>query len=379
MGRRLFWPLVLVVTFLIGWAAAGVARKGLSAVPDVDQLRQTVSQLQQQVATLQARLRARESLSASRVSGATAQGAAPSGAYSGAGVPSANPFVAAVTEGPTAPERLARGGGAAQPQGGSEPQGGLQTDRASPRPGSRATGAPPPTVEAALERFYRYLEATNGPDGRERWQRTRELVDDLRGLGDVAAQALMHVLATGSDSDERRTAARLLGTLQVPQSLPLLKDILEKEDDVLLRRAAASGLRQLQTPEAVPVMERILNNPGEDRMVRLSAAYGLAESGRPQGVSGLAYIFQESSADGRGREMAFRALTSLNDERPLPFMRQLVTSEAEPAYRLRAIKYVTAQGDRQALGGLQVVMQSPTEQASIRDAAAQAYRAISGR
>ena len=91
------------------------------------------------------------------------------------------------------------------------------------------------------------------------------------------------------------------------------------------------------------------------------------------------FHFDEATADGRGREMAFRALTSLNDERPLPFMRQLVTSEAEPAYRLRAIKYVTAQGDRQALGGLQVVMQSPTEQASIRDAAAQAYRAINGR
>ena len=114
-------------------------------------------------------------------------------------------------------------------------------------------------------------------------------------------------------------------------------------------------------------------------MVRLSAAYGLAESGRPQGVNGLVQIFQESTADGRGREMAFRALVSLNDERSLPFMRQIVSADVEPAYRLRAIKYVTTQGDRQALGALQTVIQSPTEQASIRDAAAQAYRVISGR
>jgi HEAT repeat protein len=234
-------------------------------------------------------------------------------------------------------------------------------------------------VDTALERFYRYLEAMNGTGGRERWQRARELVNDLRGMGDVAGQALMRVLATGSDSDERRAAARLLGTLQIPQALPLLKDIIEKEDDPLLRRAAATGLRELQTPESVPVMERILAHPGEDRFVRLSAAYGLAESGRPLGVSGLAHIFEESNADGRGREMAFRALASLNDERPLPFMRQLVSSQAEPAYRLRAIRYVTAQGDRQALGALQVVMQSPTEQPSIRDAAAQAYRILSGR
>ena len=129
----------------------------------------------------------------------------------------------------------------------------------------------------------------------------------------------------------------------------------------------------------MPVMERVLANPAEDRFVRLSAAYGLAESGKPVGVSGLARIFEESSADGRGRAMAFRALTSLNDERPLTFMRQLVTSEAEPSYRLQAIRYVTAQADQQALPALQAVMHSTNEQPSIRDAANQAYRAISGR
>ena len=236
----------------------------------------------------------------------------------------------------------------------------------------------PPTIEAALERFYQYLEATNGSDGRGRWQRARELVDELRAMGDIGAHALMQVLASGNDSDERRAAARLLGRLQVPQALPLLRDIVEKDQDLLLRRAAAAGLRQLQTPDSVPVMERILGLPAEDRFVRLSAAHGLAESGRPLGVTGLAQIFQESAADGRGREMAFRALTALNDERPLPFMRQIVTSEAEPAYRLRAIRYLTAQGDRQALPTLQVLMESPHEQPSIRDAAAQAYRAIGG-
>ena len=244
---------------------------------------------------------------------------------------------------------------------------------------SRAGPSGPPTDEVALDRFYRYLEATRATEGRERWQRARELVEELRGMGDVAGSALMKVLAAGNDSDERRAAARLLGSLQIPQSLPLLKDIIQNDDDVLLRRAAAVGLRQLQTPESIPVMEHILANAGDDRFVRLSAAYGLAESGRPLGVTGLAQIFQESTADGRGRDMAFRALTSLNDERPLPFMRQVVASEAEPSYRLRAIQYLTAQGDRQSLPTLQTLMQSPTEQASIRDAAAQAYRALGGK
>ncbi len=198
-------------------------------------------------------------------------------------------------------------------------------------------------------------------------------------MGRAGVQALMQVLASGGDSDERRAAARLLGALQAAEALPLLRDVIDKEDDVLLRRAAASSLRQLQTAESIPVMERLLANGAEDRLVRLSAAYGLAVSGRSAGVTGLMQIFEESTADGRGREMVFRALNALNDERSVPFMRSLVTSQAEPSYRLRAIEYLSAHGDWQDLGALQIVMRSPNEQPSIRDAAGRAYAAITGR
>jgi len=352
MGRFL-WPLAVVAALFVGWAAAGVTGKTSAA--------REAEQLKQQVSTLQARLHAREDVAAARSFDAGGRPGAP--AAPRASAQGERGLTAAVTESRVL--RDLRAGGA-----------GVSPDRAASRPGSSGSA---PSIEAALDRFYRYLEATQATEGRERWQRARELVEELRGMGDVAGVALMKVLAAGNDSDERRAAARLLGTLQVPQSLPLLKDIVEKDNDVLLRRAAAAGLRQLQTPESLPVLEHILANGGDDRFVRLSAAYGLAESGRAVGVTGLAQIFQESSADGRGREMAFRSLASLNDERSLPFMRQVVASEAEPSYRLRAIQYLTAQGDRQSLATLQVLMQSPTEQASIRDAAAQAYRTLGGK
>lgn len=369
MGR-VFWALALVVTFVLGLTVAGIARKGPSAAQEVDQLRETVSRLQQQVSTLQARLHVRENLAAQRQSGTAAYADGLQGSASGTRTRPLDRLTASViAEDRLLASRPARGGGVAQPQGTP------QADPASPRPVARVAATP----EGALERFYRYLEATNGQEGRERWQRVRELIDEMRAMGDVGAQALMQVLASGSDSDERRAAARLLGTLQVAQALPILRDIVEKEEDLLLRRAAAAGMRRLQTPDSIPVMERMLANAGEDRFVRLSAAFGLAESGRPLGVTGLAQIFEESTADGRGREMAFRALTSLNDERPLPFMRQVVTSHAEPSYRLQAIRYLTAQGDRQALGALQLVMQSSNEQPSIRDAAAQAHAVLSAK
>lgn len=353
MGRVL-WPLALVIVFFVGWAAAEFVRTGPAAVQEARQ-HDTIARLQQQVDTLQARLRAREQLAALRQPGAGTDRA-------GQASPRDERAVArdvarpATVEPPAAPqvERLPSSSRAAGP-------------------------APSAGVRAALDRFYRYLEATNDTTaGRERWQRVRELVDELRAMGPAAGQALMQVLATGTDTDERRAAARLIGQLQVAQALPLLKDIIEKDSDLLLRRAAAVGLRQLQTPESLPVLERILTHPDEDRFVRLSAAVGLAQSGRPLGIVGLTHIFEESTADGRGREMAFRALANLKDERSLPFMRQLVTAQVEPGYRLQAIRYLSAQGDQQALGTLHALMQAPNEQPSIRDAAAQAYSLING-
>jgi hypothetical protein len=346
------------MTFFAGLAVAGLAWRASTPTHEVDRLQDTVSRLQQQVSALQARLQARDRAPAPRSEITARVEAFEEPSAESAGRPNARAGALR--------ERAGRGG-----LDGAEAQSESRV--------SRPAGGPAATVEVALERFHQYLDAASSLEGRERWQRMRELVAELRAMGDVGAQALMSVLASGSDSDERRAAARLLGQLQVAQSLPVLKNIIEREDDQLLRRAAASALRRLQTPESVPVMERILTDPGEDRLVRLSAAYGLAESGRPLGVSGLTQIFQESTADGRGREVAFRALASFKDERSLPFMRQLVTSPVEPGYRLQAIQYLTKQGDRQALAALQLVMQSPNEQPSIRDAAARAHAVISGR
>jgi hypothetical protein len=362
MGR-LLWPLAFVATFVAGLAAGRVMWTERSAVHEAQQ-HETVARLEQKVDTLQARLGTREDPGPARAPAAGAGTNAPT-APAGGG---ASRFVgAAVAGGVTSFDTIAR-------------------DRVTPPPpgvprGSTTTAVRPPGpgVQTALDRFYKYLELTNGSESRERWTQAREVLKELRAMGEPAGQALMQVLAAGGDSDERRTAARLLGSLQYPQALPLLADVIETDDDLMLRRAAAMGLRQLQTPESLPAMERILANPNEDRFVRLSAATGLAESGRPHGVSGLAQIFEEATADGRGRELAFRALASLKDQRSLPFMRQVAVAPVEPVYRLSAIRYLTAQGDRQALGALQTLMQSPNEQPSIRDAAAQAYSAINSK
>ena len=110
--------------------------------------------------------------------------------------------------------------------------------------------------------------------------------------------------------------------------------------------------------------------------MRMSAAYGLARLGEEQGVSGLEQIFIESNADGRGHSRAFRALTSLNDARSLPLMREVATSETDLAYRLGAIRFLGDHNDRDAVPALQHVVDSPHEQPSIRQAAEAALAAI---
>jgi hypothetical protein len=371
--RRVLWPFGLVVAFGLGLAAGIVPRHWPSVAPsrEVEQSRAAEGRLQAQVSTLQARLRATEARLADQQSPRMGYAAASKG--TGQGLDGrqryrAQPGVEPDEQGRQG--RLARGGAA--------PRGGVQDGVASAGDVARAA-VPAPSVDAALERLYRYLGETSQPGGASRWQRAREVADDLRAMGDAGAEAILRALAGGTSSEERRAAAQLAGDLQIAQALPLLQDILDRDADVLLRRAAALGIRRLETPDTIPVMQALLANPAEDRFVRMSAALGLAQLGNPLGVTGLAQIFEESTVDGRGREMAFRALSSLNDERSLPFMRQLLTSGVEVSYRLQAINFLTAQGDRQALVPLQLLMQSPTEQPSIREAAARAYATIARR
>ena len=359
---RLVWPLAFAATFVVGLAVGGVVKGKLpgQAIEDSE----VVRHLKEQVGTLQARLRARESLATARPPDRKPEPASASGTASTASFGRS-------------------GGGAGEDRfiGRSSVIGPVSTDPATDRAAAASpTRVVTASVQAALDRFYKFVEATNGmAEGRERFQQYRELLKELKEMGQSGAQALMQVLASGADTEERRTAARLLGQLQIPEALPIFKNIIENDGDLLMRRAAAAGLRQLKTAESVPFMERIVHDPNEDRFVRLSAAVGLADANKPLGVTGLTSIFIESTADGRGRELAFRALASLNDDRAVPFMRQVVAAQVEPAYRLRAIRFLTAQGDKQALGSLQVIMNSPHEQQSIRDAAAQAFSTLSAK
>jgi hypothetical protein len=361
--RRLLRPLGLVLAFGLGVAAGGWPALGPFTAQEVARLRASESRLQSRVSTLEAWLRDGEGFSTGH-EGVKGPLPMPEGAQ---GAHAKRSLARATADGYASPGFL-------EPRGGS--RAGAQGARTLPGRGDAGSA---PTADAALSRFYQYVDETNALGGLAHWQRMQQLADELRKMGPAGAEVLLQVLEAGATSDERRAAAQLLGELQVPQALPLLQNIVEQGGDLPLRRAATAGLRRLQTPETVPVLEALLADSGEDRLIRMSAASGLAQMDRSQGIAGLMQVFESASVDGSGRSLAFRALVSLNDERALPFMRRLVTSTAEAPYRVQAMRFLRGQGDRQALPSLQQVMQSPAEPVSIRDAAAQAHAAIAGR
>jgi len=250
----------------------------------------------------------------------------------------------------------------------------LQTDESSASP--VASTPLPVTEQTALNRVQHYLNDTADLSPPQRRERTQALIDDLRAMGEPAVTALLQLLESREQSRARRIAASLLGALQDIRALPALQDVLEREQDLVLRRAAAHGLRQLQSPETLPVLSNILANAQDDRLVRLSAAYGLAQLGEAQGTAGLIQIFQEAEQDGQGRFPAFRALMSLNDPATLPLMRQLAMSDVDVTYRMAAMRFLARQGDQEALPLLQRLLDSPREQPSILEAAAQTQEAI---
>jgi len=363
--RLRFWILCLVVTFALGMAVRGLS----PSLRETESLRESNRRLEREVIALQEQLRGTQARLSSRPPGMTGYASVVPTADAEARTDPSRAILPAET--PTAASRPSRRAGA--------PQGEPLDDLAAPARLTRAKPVAAPTVEAATDRFNRYLEELKAAGGQVRWPRLRDAAADLQAMGDAGVQALLRSLTNGATTDERRAAAQLLGEIQASQALPFLQNILENDNDVLMRRAAASAMRRLDGPDAAATMQAIMANPDEDRFVRLSAAVGLAQRGNVQGMAGLEQIFNEAALDGRGRDMAFRALNSLNDPRLLPFMRDLVTSNAEPNYRIQAIRFVGAQGDSQALGSLQQVMLASNEQPSIRDAAAQAYATISGR
>ena len=231
-------------------------------------------------------------------------------------------------------------------------------------------------MEGVRRRVQQFLAETEGLSLAARRQRLGALGEELRELGEPALTALLQELEGDGGAQARRTAATLLGALQDVRALPALQEVLERDADLLMRRAAAQGLRLLQHPETIPVLATLLHNTQEDRFVRLSAAYGLAQLGDDQGVSGLAQIFDEAAEDGQGRMLAFRSLMALSDSAALPLMRQLTVSDADVSYRLAAMRFLAEQGDQAALPLLQQVFHSPHEQPSVVEAAAKAHATI---
>ena len=237
----------------------------------------------------------------------------------------------------------------------------------------------PATEETALARLNQFFEDTAAMRRGDRRRQRRQLVEELRKMGEPALKALVQRLGQGDTLRERRWAIQLLGALRDPIALPALENVLVGDEDVRMRRNAARVIRRLQSPESIPALDTALYNPQEDWYVRIEAARTLAQLGEARGVNGLLEIYAESGGDGLARFDAFRALNSLNNAGALPLMRQIVTSESDVTYRRRAVRFLGRNGNQEDYSLLRQVMDSQNEQPSIVEAAQNAYADLSTR
>ncbi len=210
--RPLFLALALVAAFGIGLAARGFS----PSIREIESLRESTRRLELEVSTLQEQLRVSQAKRASRPGPLT-------GYASAVQKPEA---VEIRPDRPQAPlpavDRTVSGRPSRR---GSAPQGEPQDDLTAHGRVNKGKTVPAPTVEAAMERFNRYLEEMKAAGWQVRWPRLREVASDLQAMGDAGAQALLRSLTGGATSDERRAAAQLVGELQMAQALPYLQGI----------------------------------------------------------------------------------------------------------------------------------------------------------
>ncbi|MEX1095884.1 MAG: HEAT repeat domain-containing protein [Planctomycetales bacterium] len=134
--------------------------------------------------------------------------------------------------------------------------------------------------------------------------------DSLGGIGDaLAAAQLEQVLLSDAATEARVAAARALGEIRDPGSIPRLEEALHDEFPVRCRAVLALG--QMRDEAALPAVLRVLHDPVPE--VRLQATAAAAELGHRAAVPSLEALLDD--AHEMVRRGAARALVQLGDER----------------------------------------------------------------
>lgn len=138
--------------------------------------------------------------------------------------------------------------------------------------------------KAALEE-YRRREAMTPEERRRESQsqaaeQKRLMKESVLRMKDV----IIRQLKEGTLEERRRHAEGALGWVEyIPEALPILREIVLKEKDLLLRRSAAVALSNFDGQDAVPALRSCLGPENEPRIRAIGAA-GLGLLGHKEAI-----------------------------------------------------------------------------------------------
>jgi HEAT repeat protein len=195
----------------------------------------------------------------------------------------------------------------------------------------------------------------------------------LAASGDKEGIAYLQTKLGDEKEQVRDAVAGLLGTLDDPRVVPLLRAAFRSDPSIMVRTTAAASLAHFKDPQGLPLLQQALDDV--DFRIRLGAAIALSRmdypTAKPLVVKALA------SEDPLVRTNAFKVIGDASDNSMAPLVVEAVGRETDRYVKAQALWVLGRIGDTAVLPLL--LEQLAEEREEVRHSAAEAIVMISDR
>lgn len=195
----------------------------------------------------------------------------------------------------------------------------------------------------------------------------------LAAAGDEEGMAYLRTKLGDEKEQVRDAVAGLLGTLDDPRALPLLRAVLQSDPSSMVRTTAAASLAHFKDPRGLPLLQQALDDV--DFRIRLGAAIALSRmdyaTAKPLVIKALA------SEDPLVRTNAFKVIGDASDTSMAPRVVEAVGRETDRYVKAQALWALGRIGNRAVMPLL--LEQLTEERGEVRHSAAEAIVMVSDR
>lgn len=252
---------------------------------------------------------------------------------------------------------------------GQEAGAGLKVPESLPLPGAGSAteaAAPvegPPKTGAALVEELVTKRSRCGTDR----DCSQTLLEEIRGLGKLAEQPLIGLLADNIPTEVRIEAVRVMAFLRVAAALPALGRLTnDSRPDV--QRESVWALGEIRDPRAVETLARVLTS-SQRLELRDAAAQALGTLKAPEAAEALVAAWR--TAETRTRAPIVSALGQIGDPAAVGVLIEALTlrddvTRLEAANALEAVGALEDEKDRRGVVALRRLLRDPGTSALVR-------------